>query len=225
MATPPPPPSGKQPDLKAALRELPLFPLPQAVLFPGALMPLHVFEPRYRQLTRDALDSHKMIAVVQLLPGGDAQSSQPAIAHVAGIGAIVEAQELPDGRYNILLEGRARVHLSELPFVPPYRRARAEVLEDRHVDISDVDQHSLIAVANAFTGFVQARDASFHFTLPPSLPSGRIADLCAHHLILDARERQKLLETLDPGERVRAVSESLAMQLAMLKRENRSTLN
>jgi len=188
-------------------------------------MPLHVFEPRYRQMTRDALDTHRMIAVVQLMQGGDTQSSQPPIANVAGIGAIVEAQELPDGRYNILVEGRARVHITELAFVPPYRRARGEVLEDRAVEISDVDQHSLVAVANAFTGFVQARDASFHFTLPASLPAGRIADLCAHHLILDARERQKLLETLDPGERVRAVSESLAMQLALLKRENRSTLN
>lgn len=88
-----------------------------------------------------------------------------------------------------------------------------------------MDQHSLIAVANAFTAFVQARDASFHFSLPQSLPSGKLADLCAHHLILDAKERQKLLETLDPRERVRLVSESLAMQLAMLKRENRSTLN
>ncbi len=225
MATPTPPPSGKQPDLKAAIGELPLFPLPQAVLFPGALMPLHVFEPRYRQMTRDALDTHRMIAVVQLLPGAEGQSPQPPIANVAGVGAIVESQELPDGRYNILLEGRARVHLTELPFVPPYRRARGEILEDRVIEITDVDQHSLIAVANAFTAFVQARDPSFHFTLPPSLPAGRIADLCAHHLILDARERQKLLETLDPAERVRIVSESLALQLAMLKRENRSTLN
>lgn len=225
MATPTPPPSGRQPDLKAAIRELPLFPLPQAVLFPGALMPLHVFEPRYRQMTRDALDTHRMIAVVQQLPGAEAHAAQPPIAHVAGVGAIVESQELPDGRFNILLEGRARVHLTELPFVPPYRRARAEILEDRASEIAEVDQHSLIAVANAFTAFVQARDASFHFTLPPSLPAGRIADLCAHHLILDARERQKLLETLDPAERVRIVSESLALQLAMLKRENRSTLN
>jgi len=225
VTTPPPPPSGKQPDLRAALGELPLFPLPQAVLFPGALMPLHVFEPRYRQMTKDALDAHRMIAVVQLIAGGDPQASHPTIANVAGVGAIVEAQELPDGRFNILLEGRARVHITELPFVPPYRRARGEILEDRAVEISDVDKNSLVAVANAFTQFVQARDASFHFSLPPSLPSGRVADLCAHHLILDARERQKLLETLDPGERVRMVSESLAMQLAMLKRENRSTLN
>jgi Lon protease-like protein len=226
VGTPPPPPSGKIPDLKGALKELPIFPLPQAVLFPGALMPLHVFEPRYRQMTKDALDTHRIIVVAQILPSqGETAPGQPAIANVAGVGAIVEAQELPDGRFNILLEGRARVHLTELPFVPPYRRARGELLEDKPGEIIDIDQHSLIAVANAFTAFVQARDPSFHFTLPPSLPSPRIADLCAHHLILDAKERQTILETLDPVARVRMVSESLALQLAMLKRENRSTLN
>jgi Lon protease-like protein len=225
VGTTTPPPSGKQPDLRAALRELPLFPLPQAVLFPGALMPLHVFEPRYRQMTRDALDTHRVIVVAQILAPATDPQSQPTIANVAGAGAIVEAQELPDGRFNILLEGRARVHLTELPFVPPYRRARGEILDDKPGEISDIDQHSLIAVANAFTAFVQARDPSFNFTLPPSLPSPRIADLCAHHLILDAKERQKILETLDPVARVRLVSESLALQLAMLKRENRSTLN
>ena len=188
-------------------------------------MPLHVFEPRYRQMTRDALDTHRILVVAQILAPSSDPQGQPTIANVAGAGAIVEAQELPDGRYNILLEGRARVHLTELPFVPPYRRARGEILEDKHAEITDIDQHSLVAVANAFTAFVQARDPSFHFTLPPSLPSPRIADLCAHHLILDAKERQKILETLDPAARVRMVSESLALQLAMLKREKRETLN
>jgi ATP-dependent Lon protease len=222
--TPPPPPSGKTPDLRAALRELPLFPLPQVALFPGAIMPLHVFEPRYRQMIRDVLDTHRTLAVVQIVGPGESEG-RPAIALVAGVGVIAESQELADGRYNILVEGRGRVHLSELPFVPPYRRARAELLEDVHTTIPDVEHHSLVAVANAFTSLVQSRDPSFQFSLPPSLPPARLADLCAHHLVLDAKERQTILETLDPAARVRMVSESLASQLAMLKREKRETMN
>jgi len=187
-------------------------------------MPLHIFEPRYRQMTKDALDTHRIIVVTQILPG-DAVNGQPPIARVAGAGAIVEAHELPDGRFNILLEGRARVHLTELPFVPPYRRARGEILEDRVVEIPEVDQHSLIAVANAFAAYVQSRDQSFSFSLAPSLPPARIADLCAHHLILDAKERQAILECLDPAARVRMVSESLALQLATAKRDVKSAMN
>ncbi len=228
MATTPPPPSTRV-DLRAALRELPLFPLPQAVLFPGALMPLHVFEPRYRKMMKDVLETHRVMAVAHLLTQGEARGEaiegQPAIARVAGIGYVIEATELPDGRYNIVLEGRGRVHLSELPFVPPYRRARAELLEDKHADVPEVDQQSLLAVANAFSGYVQARDPSFHLVLPPSLPAARLADLCAHHLILDATERQTLLECLDPATRVRMVADALAVQFAALKREGRKTLN
>lgn len=210
------------------MREVPIFPLPQAVLFPGALMPLHVFEPRYRTMTKDALDTHGVIAVAHILdddPKATPTPGQPNIAVVAGVGVIVESQLLADGRYNILLEGRARVHLTELPFIPPYRRARGEILEDKHVDVPPGDHASLVAMVNAFTSFVQARDPNFHFTLPPSLPPGKIADLCAHHLVLDAKERQRVLETLDPAARVRMVADALAVQLAVVKRETRGTLN
>jgi ATP-dependent Lon protease len=226
-----PPPSSIAPSsaglapIRAALHELPLFPLPQAVLFPGALMPLHVFEQRYRQMVRDALDSHKALAIAHVIEGPTDEHGNPPIARVAGAGVIVEWQELPDGRYNLFLEGRARVHLTELPFVPPYRRARAELLEEKSTEIDSADSASLVAVANSFTAFVQARDPNFHFSLPPSLPAPRIADLCAHHLILDARERQTILEMLDAAERVRKVALSLAVQLAVLKREPRSTMN
>lgn len=207
------------------MHELPLFPLPQAVLFPGALMPLHVFEARYRRMTRDALDTHKVLAVAQLVSGAEGPDGQPAIAPVAGVGVIVESRELPDGRFHILLEGRARVRLAELPFVPPYRRARGELLEDRTADVPDLEQRSLLAVANAFAAFVQSRDPSFSFGLPPSLPSARLADLCAHHLVLDATARQTMLECLDPVARVRLVSEAIALQLATLKRDANSPVH
>ena len=175
-------------------------------------------------MIRDVLDTHRTLAVVQIVGQGETES-RPAIALVAGVGVIAESQELSDGRYNILVEGRGRVHLTELPFLPPYRRARAELLEDVHTTIPDVEHHSLVAVANAFTSLVQSRDPSFQFSLPQSLPPSRLADLCAHHLVLDAKERQTILETLDPAARVRMVSESLASQLAMLKREKRETMN
>jgi Lon protease-like protein len=189
-------------------------------------MPLHIFEARYRKLTRDALDTHRAIAIAHILEGAPLDAhGDPPISVVAGVGVIVEWHELPDGRFNLLLEGRGRVHLTELPFVPPYRRARAELLEDPPVEISVVDHASLVAVANAFSAFVQARDPNFQFSLSPSLPTPRVADLCAHHLILDARERQAVLETLDPVARVRKVADALATQLAACKHEAPGALN
>ena len=109
--------------------------------------------------------------------------------------------------------------------MPPYRRAAARVLEDAAGELRPGDHAALLAVANAFIAFIQAKDEAFQLTLPASLPPGRIADLCAHHLVLDARERQALLETLDVGARVRRAADALAEQLVVFRREPQGALN
>ena len=202
-----------------ALAALPLFPL-TTVLFPGALLPLHVFEPRYRAMVRDVLDSHRTLSVVLVTdPNALDAHNHPAIAEVAGVGVIVDHVELPSGRFNILVRGRARVRLEELPFASPgappplpYRRARGTVLEPPSTDVPPSDLSALISAATAFATRVRERDPSFEFPLPRDAPAGLIADLCAHHLVLDVRERQTILETLDPLARVRRVAEALALQ-------------
>jgi len=208
-----PPASGGLSDIAEALGALPLFPLPQTVLFPGALLPLHVFEPRYRQMVRDVLETHRSMAVVMITdPTPVDAHGHPTIASVAGAGTILDHVELPGGRYNILLRGRARVHLRELAFVPPYRRAAAEVLVPSSEEISQVDVSALVSSAAAFASFVRERERTFEFRLPRDAPAALIADLCAHHLVLDPRQRQAILETLDPRARVQRVAEVLAMQ-------------
>ncbi|UQA63680.1 LON peptidase substrate-binding domain-containing protein [Polyangium aurulentum] len=200
-------------DIEQALGALPLFPLPQTVLFPGAHLPLHIFEPRYRAMVRDALETHRTLSVVLITDEKPIdEHGHPSIAQVAGVGVIVDHQELPGGKYNILVRGRARVRLHELPFVPPYRRAAAEVLTPPQDDLSQADLSALVSSATAFTALVRERDRTFDFRLPRDAPPGLLADLCAFHLVLDARERQAILETLDPRARARRVAEVLAMQ-------------
>src|SRR5882672_6917792 len=109
-----PPPSSLR-DLAPALEALPIFPLPQTVLFPAALLPLHVFEPRYRAMVKDCLLTHKAMAIALIrdggersvdLPAGAARRRHPIIEPVAGVGVIIDHVQLADGRYNILLQGR-----------------------------------------------------------------------------------------------------------------------
>src|SRR6185436_19916478 len=127
-------------DLAPALDVLPIFPLPQTVLFPGALLPLHVFEPRYRAMVKDCLATHKAMAVALISETGERDAHRhPTIERVAGVGVIIDHVELPDGRYNILLHGRARVRLEELPYVPPYRRAKAAILHPTPSDPAQRD--------------------------------------------------------------------------------------
>ena len=215
------PVSGGLRDITPALSALPLFPLP-TVLFPGALLPLHIFEPRYRAMVRDALDGPRVLAVVLVTdPDRRDAHGHPEIARLAGVGVIVDHAELPSGRFNILVRGRARVHLDEeLPFgEKPYRRARASVVTPPPGEVAPADLSSLVSAAAAFTSRVRERDPSFDFSLPKDAPAGLVADLCAHHLVLDARERQAALETLEVGTRVRRVAEVLALQRLALSHD------
>ena len=101
---------------------LPLFPLPNVVLFPGVFLPLHIFEARYRAMTEDALAGDRMIGMALLKPGFEAEyEGRPPIYPVGCMGLITHAERLPDGRFNIVLQGveRFRVHrrrrLARLP--------------------------------------------------------------------------------------------------------------
>jgi ATP-dependent Lon protease len=221
-------------DLAPALEALPIFPLPQTVLFPSALLPLHVFEPRYRAMVKDCLATHKAMAVAlirdsaereEAVAAGTAGRRQPAIETIAGLGVIIDHVELADGRYNILLQGRCRVRLDELPFVPPYRRARATVLQQTPGEPNQNDIAALLASAAAFAGDIRARDSEFDFRIPPHTAPAAAADLAAHHLVLDARERQSILETLDVSVRIRRTTEALALQHASLRGHDGGRMN
>ena len=211
-------------DLAPALDALPLFPL-STVLFPGALLPLHIFEPRYRAMIREVLDTHGALAVVLVTdPHQVDEQGHPEIAKVAGAGIIIDHVELPSGRFNVLVRGRARVSLDELPFPgKPYRRARATVIDPSPNEraVAPTDLSALISAATAFATRVRERDPAFELHLPKDAPAGVVADLCAHHLVLDARERQSALETLDVGARVRRVTEALALQRLALNSDPR----
>ena len=108
---------------KAGLLRVPIFPLAGAVLFPRAQLPLHIFEPRYRAMVRDALASDQRIAMVQPKDSGE----PPGLFEVGCIGRIVGSEELDDGRFNIVLEGVSRFRIaSEADVMTPYRQVDAD---------------------------------------------------------------------------------------------------
>jgi Lon protease-like protein len=107
-------------------RRLPIFALPEVVLLPGTLLPLHIFETRYRAMVADALEGDRTIGMALLKPGWEEGGRDPAVFPVGGAGEIVESEQLDDGRYNILLEGRFRFRIVREATAEPYRQARVE---------------------------------------------------------------------------------------------------
>ncbi|MCK6479999.1 MAG: LON peptidase substrate-binding domain-containing protein [Planctomycetes bacterium] len=109
-----------------------LFPLPGTVLFPGVPLPLHVFEPRYRALARDALAGDRRIGIVLLAPGWEADyEGRPAVVPVGGLAVISGSRLHPDGRYDLLLVGSRRFRILEEEPGGEYRRARVRILPER----------------------------------------------------------------------------------------------
>src|SRR5882672_8314647 len=116
----------------AAVSSLPIFPLPNCVLLPGGMLPLHVFEPRYRELTRDCLAGNHDMAIARLRPGYQTgYYGRPPVYDRCGVGKIICSEELPDGRFALLLRGVARVEIArELPTERGYRLVEARALDD-----------------------------------------------------------------------------------------------
>ena len=110
---------------------VPVFPLPEVVLFPGTILPLHVFEPRYREMMADALAGERTIAVALLKPGFEPLYYTPRapIHAMIGVGRIVESEQVEDGNYNLLLRGAGRATIVEELRERQYRLARIEPVE------------------------------------------------------------------------------------------------
>jgi Lon protease-like protein len=196
--------------LARALRHLPMFPLPGVVLFPHALMPLHIFEERYRSMTRDVLAGARFIAVSLIVPGEREGADVPAVQRIAGVGEIVMAHELPDGRYNLVVRGRARIRIDEeLDSDRPYRVVAATALPD----LPTSDDHDLPEAADTLRMLVghladaipEGGDLLRQVVAAQGTPD-ELVDVVAAALIGDAGVRQRLLETREIARRLERVS-------------------
>lgn len=197
-----------------------IFPLPEVTFFPHTLLPLHVFEARYRAMVMDALARDRRLCVVKLRPGyEETYTGKPPVHPVAGVGEIVSWERLSNGRYNILVRGDARVRIDrELPTDTLYRMVRATVLQE---GASKGDLGALLArIRTACAALLTAleRPADLLDTaLAEGQPSGVVADRIAAAVIPDAALRQTLLETLDIDARVERVATAVEALVRELK--------
>jgi uncharacterized protein len=207
------------------LQELAIFPLPGLVFFPGTVLPLHIFEPRYRTMMQDCLKSGRLaLAVTLLKPGYEAEyQGRPAIHDLCTVGRIERHEELPDGRFDLVLKGLHRVKLRELPADGlPYRRASAELLDLRRGSerCSRDSITTLISTASQVAALVRRAHPDFSLGMQPDDAPHHVADTLADRLLADPDARQDVLETLDVAERVKKVTSYVASLLAELESEN-----
>ena len=199
---------------------IPLFPLPNVVLFPNVFLPLHIFEPRYRQMVGDALNGERMIGMVLLRPGHEEDyEGSPAVYEVGCAGLITHVERLSDGRFNIVLRGLERFRISgeELPSPTVlYRRAQVMPLlepsaPDRGEQLKAERQRLESLLSPLFSGTLAAR------ALPQQMPDDELINALAQYLELEPIEKQALLERDGPLARCQSLVELLEMKALMEK--------
>ncbi|MBI3191763.1 MAG: LON peptidase substrate-binding domain-containing protein [Pedosphaera parvula] len=183
--------------------EVPVMILPNAILFPQAMLPLHIFEPRYRRMLVDALHSHRMFCVAMQKPGCVRETPVP----VAGLGLIRAPVANRNGTSHLILQGVARVELVETVRYKPYRVQRIRPLRTIAGDAGVVE--TLMAQVRELVEDRLQREPARSHSLPQSPSPGGVADLAA----LAAQARARFLEHLhgltDPEQVVDLVTGAL----------------
>jgi Lon protease-like protein len=192
---------------------IPLFPLPNVVLFPNVFLPLHIFESRYRQMVADALQGDRIIGMTLLRPGYEATYEEcPPIYPIGCAGVITHSQPLGDGRYDIVLRGMQKFRVQSEDHSRPYRIGHVDgisevVPPDQAVPLRHQRQR-LEAVLAAAIERVRAEPK-----FPPSVPDEDLVNALAQYLDLDVLEHQALLECDGVLARCRALIDVLEMKL------------
>ncbi|MCB9915216.1 MAG: LON peptidase substrate-binding domain-containing protein [Planctomycetes bacterium] len=171
-------PEGSLPSVRPR-RVAPLFPLPKVFLYPSVVLPLHVFEPRYRRMVEDLLDRQGWIVISPIRAGFEDQAAgAPPVYPVGGLGEIVKHTRLPDGRFLITLAGLMRVRIEEVPCETPYRQVAFEPLHEVQPD-GEAAERLRAELRDA----ILERSEVF-LELPPDLPAGPLSDLLLQNLDL-----------------------------------------
>jgi Lon protease-like protein len=208
--------------LAQACAALKVFPLQGVTVFPGTPTPFHIFEPRYRELVRDALASDRMLAIPTMAEPGEAPFEIEPVRQIAGACFIEDYERLADGRYHVLVRGAGRVRLvDELATGKPYREFRAEILDDVLPESARAEARAkaegleqlLVQIA---AGLPAESGATKLAADAARLGPSALADLAAAALVTDVEARYGILAEPDVLRRLDLVTaEAAAVVLAI----------
>ena len=192
-----------------------MFPLPNVVLLPGGLLPLHIFEPRYRDMTRDALAGTRLLAMARLRPGyGPAYFDRPAVHDVVGVGRIIDSFAWPDGRYDLLVRGLIRASIAREHTVScAYRVVQAICLDDRSDEppaVLRAAKNQLVTLCDRLASTIAQGGSELRALVHSASSPGECADAVSAVVVTDAEERQLLLEDRDPLSRLAWIIERVS---------------
>jgi len=196
--------------------EIPLFPLPNLVLFPNIIVPLHIFEERYKLMINECIDREQAFGLV-LLRGGAEQESEETIHRVGVSARIVEVERLDEGRLNILCEGESRFRVYRFTQQTPFWKGLVQFFEDSEQHLTEsiyeqvADLYRSVSELSARLSGSERPD----LVLPES--AADLSYVVSYVLDIDSEEKQKLLEMNSTAERLRMLIAHLTETLRKLE--------
>ena len=198
---------------------IPIFPLPNVVLFPSVFLPLHIFEPRYREMVADALTGDRIIGMVLLRPGWEADyEGRPPIYPVGCAGLITFSEQHADGRYNIVLRGLEKFRVEGEDHSRSYRVADVESLME---EPSETDRAIIREERRRLEALLVPQPQGGRGVdpkVPPSMADEDLVNALAQYLDLEPVEKQALLEREGLVERCRSLIDLLEMKVIVAQR-------
>ena len=204
---------------------LPIFPLPNVVLFPNVFLPLHIFEARYREMVADALASDRLIGMVLLRPGWERDyEGRPPVYPIGCSGVITHVERLADGRYNIVLRGLERFRIVGEEDGKAYRRASIEPLAERTLGTDERQavrntraRLEALLAATLRRARREGPDAAPDLHTASAMCDEDLVNALAQYLDLEPLERQALLEHDSLSSRAESLVELLEMKLLIAR--------
>jgi uncharacterized protein len=192
---------------------IPIFPLPNTVLFPNVFLPLHIFEPRYRSMLSDALEGDRIIGMVLLQPGFEANyEGRPPVYDIGCAGVVTHAERLEDGRFNIVLRGIQKFRITGEDESRAYRLAHVQpLLEQPTAEEAEALRKQRTRLEALLAAAVERAGSGPRF--PPAIPDEDLVNALAQYLQLEPLERQALLERDGCLSRCRGLIELLEMKV------------
>jgi Lon protease-like protein len=201
-----------------------IFPLPGTIFYPNTHLPLHIFEPRYKQMVADALKGNRLIGMIIFKPGWEENYYQsPEIVAVGCVGRIERAVSLDEGKYNLALLGLHRFQIVREITGKPWRQAEVIYLENRNDRVLDkknpVEQwHPLIPKYQEYLSLLpEKEERPNHVELQRCETLGNVVDQIAYDFNMSADQKQAYLEELDVLQRVRMVESQISFKTDLIK--------
>jgi Lon protease-like protein len=198
---------------------IPIFPLPNVVLFPNVFLPLHIFEPRYRAMVSEALEEDRIIGMVLLRSGWEGDyEGRPPVYPVGCAGLITHAERLSDGRFNIVLRGLEKFRIQGEDHSRSYRIARVDSIDEPG---GACDKEAIRQARRRLEALLvpQPEGRGVDPKVPPSMPDEDLVNALAQYLELEPVEKQALLERDGLLARCQSLIELLEMKVIVARQK------